>query len=92
MRYPNILVISANAFSNTSNNGKTLASFFMDYPSESIAQLYFYPEIPGINYFRNFFRVTDNDIFYSLISKKYKCGCKITDFDSSEHTINNCLC
>ena len=52
---PRVLVISNNSFSNTSNNGKTLASFFKDFSSENIAQLYFNKEVPDVEKFDNYF-------------------------------------
>ena len=75
-KYPRLLVISNNSFSKTSNNGKTLASFFDKYPLGKIAQLYFYPEIPNHSYFNNYYRVTDSDVVKSLF-KNSKCGGKI---------------
>ncbi|UTH15986.1 hypothetical protein [Macrococcus epidermidis] len=44
--YPRVLVISNNPFSETSNNGKTYASFFKGWPKEKLAQLYFTNEVP----------------------------------------------
>ncbi len=76
--YPRILVISNNAFSDTSNNGKTLASFFKGFPSDKIAQLYFSPELPSDNYYQNYFCITDSDIIRSLLSKK-SVGSHITN-------------
>lgn len=76
--YPRILVISNNSFSNTNNNGKTLASFFDKYPVGNIAQLYFNLEVPNNTHYKNYFRVTDNDVVKRLIHKRYFCG-KIID-------------
>lgn len=67
---PKILVISNNSFSDTSNNGKTLASFFKGFPSENIAQLYFNAEIPTDKDYANYFRITDSDIINSFKSSK----------------------
>ena len=49
--YPRILVISNNSFSDITNNGKTLASFFDKYPVNNIAQLYFNPESPSYTHY-----------------------------------------
>ena len=38
--YPKMLIVSNNSLSNNDNNGKTILSFFKDYPSERLAQLY----------------------------------------------------
>ncbi len=57
-----ILVVSNNPFSRTENNGKTLLSFFKDFPSENIAQLYFqdieFPE--ELNYLN--YKITDREM------------------------------
>jgi len=76
--YPRILVISNNPFSDITNNGKTLASFFDKFPAENIAQLYFYLDIPDNTYYYNYFRITDNDILKSVFRKSGICG-KIID-------------
>lgn len=68
--YPRILVISNNSFSDTKNNGKTLASFFKGIPSEKIAQLYFNSEIPTDKEYNNYFQITDSEIVRSWISSK----------------------
>ena len=66
--YPKILVISNNPFSKTSNNGKTLASFFKEYPSENIAQLYFSSEIPNEDSYKNYFRISDIQVLKSMVT------------------------
>lgn len=66
--YPRVLVISNNPFSKTSNNGKTLASFFKGFPSENIAQLYFSSEAPNEDSYGNYFRISDTQILKSLIA------------------------
>lgn len=68
--YPNILVISNNPFSKTSNNGKTLTSFFKEFPSRNIAQLYFNHENPSENSCDNYYRISDTQILTSLYSSK----------------------
>ena len=71
---PKILVISNNAFSETSNNGKTLASFFNGFPPGNIAQLYFNSEMPNGTSVDNFYRITDKDIIKSIVKKDNQCG------------------
>lgn len=71
---PRILVISNNPFSDSTNNGKTLASFFDKYPVNNIAQLYFNDESPNNEHYINYFRITDNDIFKCMMSTRDKCG------------------
>ncbi|WP_242232012.1 hypothetical protein [Domibacillus sp. PGB-M46] len=71
IKYPKILVISNNVFSETSNNGKTLASFFTDFPSDNIAQLYFNNESPNHDYYNQYFRITDSEMIKSFGSKNH---------------------
>ena len=66
--YPKILVISNNPFSKTSNNGKTLASFFKEFPSGNIAQLYFSSEIPNEERYMNYYRISDGQVLKSIIT------------------------
>lgn len=75
-KYPKILVISNNAFSQTRNNGKTLASFFNEIPANMVAQLYFFNENPDSNKFKNYYRITDIEMLKSLFIKD-KPGRKI---------------
>jgi len=77
IKYPRILVISSNAFSDTSNNGKTLASFFKEFPENKVAQLYFNSELPENSYYHNYFRITDYEMVKSIITDKCTCGNKI---------------
>jgi len=67
-KYPKILVISNNPFSKTSNNGKTLASFFREFPPENIAQIYFSSEIPTEERYFNYYRITDIQVLKSLLT------------------------
>lgn len=61
--YPRILVISHNAFSSSSNNGKTFESLFQDWPKSNIAQLFFSSnEGPDTNFTNNYFQITDIDV------------------------------
>lgn len=69
-KYPKILVISNNAFSETSNNGKTLASFFKEFPKERVAQLYFNNEFPDDNDYYNYYRITDKEMLKSKVSNQ----------------------
>lgn len=60
--FPKVLVISHNVFSETSNMGRTLKNFFIDWNKDCIAQLYFHTEIPTTNVCENYFRITDFDV------------------------------
>jgi hypothetical protein len=83
-KYPKILVISSNCFSETTNNGKTLASFFDKYPVENIAQLYFNPEVPENLRYCNYFRITDKDILKCILRKDNICGTVFYQKDNLE--------
>lgn len=76
-KYPRLLVISANALSTSSNNGKTIESFFRHWPSDMIAQLYFWPEMPTSKVCSNFYRVTDVDMLSSLRRRGKSCGQRV---------------
>lgn len=67
MRYPKILVISHNCFSQSGSNGRTLANFFIGYPKERLAQFYIYNEIPDSSVCQNYYRVTDKEAVKAII-------------------------
>ena len=69
-----VLVISNNAFSQTKNNGKTLASLFEYFQPENIAQLYFNPELPDVDRFNKYYQITDLDMLRSLFSRRCRTG------------------
>lgn len=69
--YPNVLLVSHNSFSDSKNNGKTLASLFEGWDKNNLAQLYFNPEKPNGNVCNNFFRITEEMI---LKRKKSEVG------------------
>lgn len=69
-----ILVISNNAFNQTSNNGKTLLSYFENFPPQNIAQLYFKNENPSGTSINNYYRITDMDILKSIYKNDKNCG------------------
>jgi len=70
-----VLVVSNNPFSKTSNNGKTLASFFENFNSENIFQLYFSAESP--NKKGNYFQITDSAVIKTVLRKEKECGRKL---------------
>lgn len=59
---PRVLFVSVNPFSATSNNGKTFASFFREYPKEKLAQLFFHREIPSSDVCDHYYQLTDEDV------------------------------
>ncbi len=62
-----VLIVSHNALSLHSNNGKTLSSLFQDWPVNNLAQLYFLEEMPESLGFNKFFRVTDFDVLKAIV-------------------------
>ena len=75
-KYPRVLVISHNPFSDTQNNGKTLSAFFSGWPKDKIAQLYLTPDKPDFTICEKFYRITDLDVLKRFI-KKGSCGSEI---------------
>ncbi len=69
MKYPKILVISHNCFSQSGSNGRTLANFFIGYPEEQLAQFYIYNEMPDSSVCRNYYRVTDKEAVKSIVGE-----------------------
>lgn len=59
---PRVLIVTANPLSETSNNGKTYASFFRGYPKEKLAQLYFHRDPPTSDVADKYFRMSDEDV------------------------------
>ena len=48
--------------------GKTLMSYFKDWDSDDLAQLYVHTEIPTDDICRNYFRITDKEMIKSVFS------------------------
>lgn len=73
-----LLIISSNAFSNKTNNGKTLESIFNFEKKENISQLYFSQnESPDFNYCDNYFQITDLHILRKICFLNNDCGHKV---------------
>ena len=83
-KYPRVLVISHNPFSDTQNNGKTLSAFFSGWPKDKIAQLYLTPDKPDFTICEKFYRITDLDVLKKFV-KKGSCGSAI----KKENIVNN---
>src|SRR5690625_3137590 len=73
-KYPRVLIISNNPLSNTNNNGKTIMSFFKEYPKDKIRQLFFENSIPTGKGIDSFFRITDQNILKASRSKDKEIG------------------
>lgn len=83
MDLPRVLIISNNVVSDTKNNGKTIHSFFKNYPSEKIRQLYFSNELPTGRIYSGYYRISDMDML------KLKSGDIITNASKKPIVRNN---
>lgn len=86
-REPRVLIVSVNPLSETSNNGKTIASFFRGYPKDSLAQLYFHREVPTSKVCDNYFKISDEDLFDGLRRGRRPRGRRMHRTDSAERVI-----
>ena len=68
-----VLIVGHNVLDGRTAFGKTLISFFKDWGSENLAQLYFHSEVPTTSICGNYFRITDTDVFNNAVKK-----CKLT--------------
>ena len=69
-KYPNVLVISHNVFSESGNMGRTMADMLSALPQDHLAQLYFHSEIPTMKLCTRYFRVTDKNVLKSVFTRK----------------------
>jgi glycosyltransferase involved in cell wall biosynthesis len=84
--FPRILIISHNPLSDVQNNGKTMASFFENWPTSSVAQLFFTPEEPTFRVSETFFRVTDLDVLRKRFGLKGMLEGEVSD-ESQSNTV-----
>ena len=89
-KFKKILVISHNPLSQHSNNGKTLAAVFKDWPVDCFAQLYFSGGLPESQKFNNFFRITDIGLLKSVLKFGYlnTCGSQVNAIKNVNDTLN----
>lgn len=64
-----VLIISHNVFSNSSSMGKTLSCYFNSWVTEDIAQFFIHSEVPTAHICENYYRVTDKEALYSIITR-----------------------
>jgi len=84
--YPKILIISNNALSNNDNNGKTILSFFKEYPDERLAQLYLRNEEYNCDKIISHMRISEIDIFRAILPFYYRnSNLNIDRSDKIEH-------
>ena len=67
---PRILVISHNVFSKSTAMGKTMSSMLSCVPPENLAQLYFHSEVPTTDVCKNYFRITDQNVLNSIVTRR----------------------
>lgn len=84
-KYPKVLVISHNPFSDTQNNGKTLSAFFKGWPKDNIAQLYLTLDEFDTTVCEKFYRITDVDVLKSFFKKE----CHGREYVKNDNNINN---
>lgn len=89
--FPRVLIITVNPLSSTSNNGKTYASFFKEYPKDCISQLYFHREIPTSDVCENYYKISDEDIITKFFGKSKSMGKKVCMCDKEERVISETL-
>ena len=65
-----ILVVSHNVFSEMTNMGKTLKSYFQGVDNIDISQFYIHSEIPTDSICSNYYRITDRDAIKSIFTRK----------------------
>lgn len=82
MNEKKILILSSNSFNTRTNNGKTLSSFFYQFDSNNVYQIFFHNEVPNNSYFKNYFRVSDRDVINRILHKSKRCGSVIKVADS----------
>lgn len=89
MELPRTLVISSSFFSEKSNNGKTLSSFFFGYPVEKLSQLSFSVSTTNPSVCKRYFAITIIDVLRGKSGKEYTASSE--DNVSSKSKRNNLL-
>lgn len=68
-----VLVISHTCFSSGNSMGSTLASYFLGYDPDCMAQFYIKEMIPDMDVCNHFFRITDKDVLGKLMKPWRGC-------------------
>lgn len=68
--YPNLLIISINAWSDRNSTGNTLSNHFGEWPSENIANVFLRNEEIENSVCHKYFRIYEKDIFSSFFRGK----------------------
>lgn len=83
-----VLIIGHNVFDKRTAFGKTLISFFQNWDSDCLAQLYFHSEVPTCTICDNYFRITDTEALNNVFKKRKITGKKfgVSDIDETRAT------
>lgn len=81
-----VLIISNNPLDVTKANGKTIESFFKNFPTTSLAQIYLNSEIPNSEICANFYNINEQIIINKLLRKSKNCGNVIVQEDNIKIT------
>ena len=88
--FPKVLVISHNPMSSENNMGKTLASYFSQFPSDCIRQIYLHAGIPSSNVCQNYYSFSDKDALISIFNRFHQGKFfSNQDFSKNNHQYNN---
>lgn len=86
-RYPKVLVVSNNGFSNTSNNGRTLGNYFWGWPHKKIAQFCISISEPNYQICDNYYMISDSEALSAFIhmrkAKRIPCPTTIPSNNKS---------
>lgn len=80
------LIVSHNVIGLNGNMGKTLYTYFENWPKDKLCQLYFHSEVPTTHLCEQYFRVTDVDLLRGLRQLK-KAGTVLTEQDIEEDRV-----
>lgn len=80
---PKVLIISHNIIGLTSNMGKTLYTYFENWPTDKLCQLFFHSEVPTTHLCEEYFRITDFDNVNAILRFR-KPGTVLTANDIDE--------
>lgn len=81
-----ILVISHTCFSSNNSMGSTLASYFMGYDANAVAQFYIKDMVPNMDVCNHYFMISDNDVLGKLLKPWRGCIGKEVEKGSSKST------
>ncbi len=87
--YPRLLTISVNAWSDKNSTGNTFSNFFGNWDKNKLANLYLRDEEIDNKCCSKYFRITEKDIFKSLIYG-IELGSEVTYETNSKHTNSKC--